>query len=430
MAQNYNWCHIFARTASELISAGMIAAALGDVSRDLKVVGYTAQIIFSTYFLGLATGLFVAAAFSEVTSRKDTWLFCNAWWNSLCPLGNSKALMIAVRLVTETGASSGIAVHINTKRPISTSSSTDCCHSSKLTGPIMADIPVLDPIFGGIIAQLVVWPWIFWIKSIFDGFITLAGYCFIRESYTPVLLRRKAKPEAMSTSSIERTFTIRHWQELLLQLSIGLIRPFQILIRRPVIQLITFIFGVGFGIYTILILIFAALYIERHSQSVSISALHYISIDIGAISASQIGDRIMDWLYRRLSNKNNNHGRPEFRVPYSMDGAILMPIEISWHGWVAEVTGPWVLVDIGASVFTLGNMVFNQGILAHQLDEFGKYGVSENAASRVGSNIMGFILPISGPQLYDNLGVGWDNPIGLHMDRIRRSCLFCIVLLG
>ena len=234
----------------------------------------------------------------------------------------------------------------------------------------------------------------------------------------------------MSTSSIERTFTIRHWQELLLQLSIGLIRPFQILIRRPVIQLITFIFGVGFGIYTILILIFDALYIELHSQSVSISALHYISIDIGAISASQIGDRIMDWLYRRLSNKNNNHGRPEFRVPYSMDGAILMPIEISWHGWVAEVTGPWVLVDIGASVFTLGNMVFNQGILAHQLDEFGKYGVSENAASRVGSNIMGFILPISGPQLYDNLGVGWDNPIGLHMDRIRRSCLFCIVLLG
>ncbi|CCD45263.1 similar to MFS mdr transporter, partial sequence [Botrytis cinerea T4] len=115
----------------------------------------------------------------------------------------------------------------------------------------------------------------------------------------------------------------------------------------------------------------------------------------------------MDWLYRRLSNKNNNHGRPEFRVPYSMDGAILMPIEISWHGWVAEVTGPWVLVDIGASVFTLGNMVFNQGILAHQLDEFGKYGVSENAASRVGSNIMGFILPISGPQLYDNLGFIW-----------------------
>lgn len=140
MAQNYNWCHIFARAASELISASMIAAALGDVSRDLKVVGYTAQIIFSTYFLGLATGLFVAAAFSEVTSRKDTWLFCNAWWDSLCPLGNSKALMIAVRLVTETGASSGIAVHINTKRPISTSSSTDCCHSSKLTGPIMADM--------------------------------------------------------------------------------------------------------------------------------------------------------------------------------------------------------------------------------------------------------------------------------------------------
>ncbi|TEY67401.1 hypothetical protein BOTCAL_0127g00150 [Botryotinia calthae] len=148
---------------------------------------------------------------------------------------------------------------------------------------------------------------------------------------------------------------------------------------------------------------------ERYNQTVLISALHYIAIAIGAIAASQIGGRIMDWLYRRLSNKNNNHGRPEFRVPYSMGGAVLMPIGLFWYDRVAEVTGPSGLVDIGASVFTLGNIVFSQGLLAYQLDEFGKYGASANAASRVGSNVMEFILPNFGSQPYDNLGVGWDN---------------------
>ncbi|TGO50452.1 hypothetical protein BCON_0183g00150 [Botryotinia convoluta] len=374
-----------------LMSASMIAAALGDISRDLKIDDYTAQIVFSTYFLGLAIGPFMAAAFSEVTGRKGIWLFCNAWyilWNALCPLGNSKALMITGRLMTGIGASGGITVCITTKRSIPQSSLTD-----------------------GIIAQLVVWPWIFWIMSIFNSFITLAGYCFIRESYTPVLLRRKAKSEAISTSNFERTFTIQYWQELFPQLSVGLVRPFQILIRRPVIQSITFAFGVGFGIYTILISTFATLYIERYNQTVSSSALHYIAIAIGAIATSQFGGRIMDWLYKSLSNKNNNHGRPEFCVPYSMSGAILMPIGLFWYGWVAEVTGPWPEVDIGASVFTLGNMVFSQGLLAYQLDEFGKYGASANAASRVGSNIMGFVQPIFGPQLYDKLGFGWGNSL-------------------
>lgn len=75
-----------------LISASMIAAALGDISRDLNIDNYTAQIIFSIYFLGLAIGPFAAAAadFSEIR------LFCNAWyilWNAFCPLANSKALM-------------------------------------------------------------------------------------------------------------------------------------------------------------------------------------------------------------------------------------------------------------------------------------------------------------------------------------------------
>ncbi|KAF7866988.1 uncharacterized protein EAF02_009774 [Botrytis sinoallii] len=345
----------------------MIAAALGDISRDLRIDNHTAQIIFSTYFLDLAIGSFVAAAFSEVTGRK----------------GNSKALMITARLMTGIRASGGITVCITTKRSIPQSSLTDGCHSSKLTGPVIADMygkrgrgkplaiasflpylgPALGPIFGGIIAQLVVWPWIFWIMSIFKSFHNLSVILF----HSGILY--------------------------------------------TMIQLITFAFGVGFGIYTILNSTSATLYIERYNQTVSISALHYIAIAIGAIAASQIGGRIMDWLYRSLSNKNNNHGRPEFRVPYSMDGAMLMPIGLFWYSWVAEVTGPWPVVDIGASVLILENMVFSQGLLAYELYEFGKYGAWANVASRVGSNIMGFILPTFGPQLYEKLGFGWGNSL-------------------
>ncbi|TGO12599.1 hypothetical protein BTUL_0085g00080 [Botrytis tulipae] len=96
-----------------LMSASTIVAALGDISRDLKIDNYTAQIVFSTSFLSLAIGIFVTAAFSEVTGRKGIWLSCNAWyilWNALCPLGSSKTLMIMGRLMTGIGASGVITL--------------------------------------------------------------------------------------------------------------------------------------------------------------------------------------------------------------------------------------------------------------------------------------------------------------------------------
>lgn len=98
-----------------LMSASMIAAALGDIDRDLGVDASTGQIIFSTYFLGLAFGPFLIAAWAEMGGRKQVWLFANAWfilWNALCPVGHSKGLMIVGRLMTGLGASAGVTVRI------------------------------------------------------------------------------------------------------------------------------------------------------------------------------------------------------------------------------------------------------------------------------------------------------------------------------
>ncbi|TGO45625.1 hypothetical protein BOTNAR_0652g00060 [Botryotinia narcissicola] len=134
--------------------------------------------------------------------------------------------------------------------------------------------------------------------SIFNNFLTLVGYYFIRESYTPVLLRRKAKSEAMSTPNSKRIFKIQYWQELFPQLSVGLVRPFQILIRR---------------------------------LTISISALHYIAAAIGAIAAPQVESRIMDWLYRSLDTKTTSMADQSF----------------VFHGWCYLNTDWTVLVRLG-----------------------------------------------------------------------------------
>jgi MFS family permease len=86
-----------------LVTASVTAAALGDIARDLDLDPATAQISFSVYFLGLAFGPFPIAAISEMNGRRNIWIASNIWfilWNSLCPVGYSKGLMIAGRFRT------------------------------------------------------------------------------------------------------------------------------------------------------------------------------------------------------------------------------------------------------------------------------------------------------------------------------------------
>ncbi|KAJ8110029.1 hypothetical protein OPT61_g7016 [Boeremia exigua] len=404
-----------------IMSASMIAAALDDIARDLKISASSAQITLSSYFLGMAFAPFLIAAMSEMYGRKRVWVACNAWyilWNSLCPVGHSAPLMIVGRLMTGAGASVGVTVSSHT----AFASASD--HSpQQLNGPVMADMygksergrsmaivtllpyigPALGPIVGGLITHYIHWSWIFWIMSLFDTVIVLLGLIVIRESYTPVLLRRKTAEKSNSAP-----FTGLK-KSLFTRLRPHLVRPLRILVERPIIWPISLIATISFAVYALMLSTYATLWIRRYDQSELVSSLHYISIALGTTIAGQVGAYLMDWSYQYLKNRSGNVGVPEFRIPHTLPGMLLMPAGLLLYGWSTEHTLPWIIVDIGAIIFTAGSFVAAQGIMAYQLDEFGDYGASAGAASRMLSYSLAFVLPILAPRLYDTLGYGWGN---------------------
>ncbi|KAJ5279797.1 hypothetical protein N7478_005169 [Penicillium angulare] len=246
--------------------------------------------------------------------------------------------------------------------------------------------PAIGPILGGVISQNLRWEWSFWILSLFEGAITLIGILFFTECYTPALLRRKALAQRKDALLLRHSlWGINFYRDLFIQMKPHILRP---------IQLMTY----------------ASLWIDRYNESETISSLNYIAFAIGTTIATQAGGPTMDWIYRKLREKNEGKTSPEFRAPFLAPGVILVPVGLFWYGWSAEKATSWVLVDAGAVIYTCGSFVLAQGMLAYLLDEV-EHAASANAAGRMLSNICGFAFPIFAPQMYDKLGYGWGNSL-------------------
>jgi hypothetical protein len=51
-----------------------------------------------------------------------------------------------------------------------------------------------------------------------------------------------------------------------------------------------------------------------YHESVGISGINYIALGIGVTGASQLNARFMDYMFRRLREKNGGAAEPEYRV--------------------------------------------------------------------------------------------------------------------
>jgi MFS family permease len=92
---------------------------------------------------------------------------------------------------------------------------------------------VLGPIIGGFVTQYLGWRWMNWIALILSG-VALALSCVMRETYSPVILQKKAATLRKETG--ESRWWSRYDQKMSLQelLKLNLGRPFVMAVTEPI----------------------------------------------------------------------------------------------------------------------------------------------------------------------------------------------------
>lgn len=164
-----------------------------------------------------------------------------------------------------------------------------------------------------------------------------------------------------------------------------------------------------------------------YNESVGIGGLNYISLGIGYFVGAQSTARMSDKIYITLKRRNNNVGRPEFRVPLMIPGALLgmlslhvaleianqstVPIGLFIYGWTANRNIHWIAPNIGAVIFSAGSIMGFQCTQIYLVDSYSRFASSAMASAVVLRSLAGFGFPLFAPYLYSALDLNWGNSL-------------------
>lgn len=394
------------------VSSSMVAPGLSAIGKDLHIEGRTEQaLVLSIFVAAYAVGPLFWGPMSELYGRviviqiSNVWFFC---FNLGCALARSEGQMIAFRFLAGLGGSAPLAIGGGILGDLFTAEQRGKAMSVYSLMPLLG--PAIGPVAGGWIAQNTSWRWVFWSTTIACGFIQAAGLFLLRETYAPVLLHRKKLRLMRETGNTNlRTEFDRPERTLTQTLGTALTRPFRMLFSQLIVQILALYMTYLYGMIYLLFSTFPSLFAEKYNERPGIQGLNYISIGLGFFIGTQVCAPLQDRIYAALKRKyvpDGGPGRPEFRVPLMVPGAILVPVGLFIYAWTAEYQTHWIGPNIGALIFSLGSIIGFQCVQGYLVDSYTRFAASAVGAATVMRSLAGFGFPLFAPAMYQSLGYG------------------------
>jgi hypothetical protein len=118
---------------------------------------------------------------------------------------------------------------------------------------------------------------------------------------------------------------------------------------------------------------------------------------------------LQDRIALRKTAQNNGIREPEFRliIPIYFQPFIFIGLFI--YGWTAQHKVQWMAPIVGSGLFGFGFVGIYTPMMTYLIESFGFYSASALAAATVERSILGAVLPLAGPKLFESLGLGWGN---------------------
>ncbi|KAK5115821.1 hypothetical protein LTR85_009415 [Meristemomyces frigidus] len=390
------------------LASSMFTPGIDQIAKDLDTSTTTVVGCTTGFVVMLGLGPLVLAPLSETFGRRKLYMVCFTMFTLLqipSALAPNIATLIAMRTISGFFGSVGIANGGGTISDMFEPKERAGIFGWYLLGPLLG--PTLGPLFGGIIVQRIGWRWIFWVLTIVCAANTLAGFLFLRETYAPVLLAwRKDKKEQEEGLPNKYSYEGQDTRAVSKKVTSSLSRPFKILMQPIVLTMSLYqalLFGTTYSIYTNM----QPIYQGEYGFDTEQVGLLYLGPGLGFLFAVWFLVPRIDTVYNRLAEKNDGKAKPEYRLPLANIGAVFIPMALFWFAWTVQAHAHWMASISATFFYGIGQVMILNCTQNYYIDSFEKYAASAIAAGAVFRSVLGGVVPLVAPALFDSLGYGW-----------------------
>ena len=372
------------------------SGAVDQILTTFHVGDEVATLGISLFVLGFAIGPLLWAPLSELYGRQilffGTYAMLTAFNAGAAGSQNIQTLLI-LRFFAGAFGSSPLTNAGGVIADMFPASQRGLAMSVFAAAPFLG--PTLGPIVGGFLGEKEGWRWVEGLMAIFTGLLWIIGTLTIPETYSPVILRRRADKLSKMTGKVYKSkLEIQHGAKTIGQeFKTSISRPWILLFREPIVFLLSIYMAIIYGTLYMMFSGFPIVYQENRGWSAGVGGLAFIGVAVGMLLAV-IYSIFDNKRYQKIQDKHNGKAPPEARLPPTMLGSVFLPIGLFWFAWTNYPSIHWSVSIIGTAPFGFGMVLVFLSIMNYLIDSYVIYAASVLAANSVMRSLFGAAFPL------------------------------------
>lgn len=361
-------------------------------------------LLVTIWELGEAAGPLLIAPLSEVFGRYPVMNFCNVGFilaTLLAAMSPTSRVLIAARMLT------GLCVASNVLNPaiigdMFESEQRGSAMSLIMLAPLIGG--AVGPALSGVIAQTLGWRQILLIAA---GLAAVCEVLFLlrfKETYSLTILRHRASRLGNEDCDVSEG---KGNHKEASKMWFAVTRPFAVLFGSGVLLLLSLYASVSFSFFYVLSISLPTILEDVYGFNSAQTGSAFMFFSVGSFCSVWVCNVFLDRIYIKLRDPSDDRGKPEYRLPLSIIGAILLPLSVTAYGWIVQARLPVALLLACVALLGFSLLLTVIPLSAYVVDACGIYSASAMTGVIVTRCLAGTFFPLTTGPLAENLGYGW-----------------------
>ncbi|KAK6343167.1 hypothetical protein TWF718_008540 [Orbilia javanica] len=273
--------------------------------------------------------------------------------------------------------------------------------------------PVLGPTAGGFLGQSAGWRWVQGLLAIFSGVTWLLMAVCVPETYSPLLLQKRAESLSKVTGKVYISKFEAQSGKLKLKeaYKTALSRPWILLFQEPIVAMLSIYMSIVYGTLYMLFAAYPIVYQQARGWSQGVGGLPFLGVAVGMLGAVVYSIPENKRFNRVAEERYGGFAPPEQRLPPALVGCVCIPIGLFWFAWSNSPTTHWFASVAAGAPFGFGMVMVFLSVFNYLIDSYTIFAASVLAANAVLRSTFGAVFPLFTGPMYRSLGIHWASSI-------------------